>query len=140
MKRLLLLLPLLLLSSCGGTSIRQLDCTLITLDSEGFGRTVSFVINTKTGDIIEFDRMTDLARRIEGGRVIDEETKIVNDTFYWHDRISIEGEIAYMNFAINLKTLKGKMSYKDFDAGESGRADISCVWAEPPSTVIDQRR
>ena len=147
MKRLLLLLPLLLLSSCGGSSIRQLDCTITSADADNFGETESFIIDTKTGDrfYIQPDKPgliispTPQMMNLEGKLAAEEithESKIVNDVYLFMYKISYRDGLFQSNAAINLTSLKGEFSQLTLSRRSSSQG--SCIWVEPPTTVIDQ--
>ena len=149
MNRLLLLLPLLLLSSCGGSSIRQLDCTFTSTDNDQFGETESLIIDTKTGDrffvqpdkpgliISPTPQMINLDKKI-AVEEITHESKIVEGIYLFKYKITYRDSLFSTTAAINLTSLKGEFSQITFSDRSS--TEGSCVWAEPPTTVIHQRR
>ncbi len=133
---------LLVLASCGTSNIRQLNCTVTSPDSPGFGNSEEFIIDVKTGD--RYFLRDDVEGLFLGptkqmmsvdANSIKYESKIVGDVYMYIYRIGYGSSGAFRNaYSIDLKSLYFTREWSGMAANISSEG--VCEWSEPVTTKM----
>lgn len=152
MKRLLLLLPLLLVACSTGSKIKQLSCTYEQVVGDTYGdapKAEDFIFDTLTGEAFEYSDFYEKLKSIEGKTTLDGYTHTFNSTIV-NDVLKRDSSVKENNpfdledgpdiykHRINLKDMTVELEYKSGISELVYKAVGSCEYTEPQTVEIHQ--
>lgn len=149
MKRLLLLLPLVLVACSTGSKIKQLSCTYESVNRDIYYETDRFIFDSSTGELFEYSDFYEKLESIDGTTTEEGYTHTFNSIIV-NDVLKIDSSAAEINpfdlgdgpdtykHRINLKDMTIETEYKSGISQSAYKVAGSCEYTEPPTVEIHQ--